>query len=111
MLKPGDGDPRHRPSFARILTAVAPDLIAFQEIYEHDAEAARGTVAEILGPRELERDIGTRLFKFRRDLEQEFRYYHPRGVEIIGAYVEGINAYVRQSRADPSLLPVEFELR
>lgn len=71
---------------------------------------ATGTVAEILGPRELERDIGTRLFMFRRDLEQELRYYHPRGVEIIGAYVEGINAYVEQTRADPDLLPVEFEL-
>ena len=71
---------------------------------------ATGTVAEILGPRELERDIGTRLFKFRRDLEQELGFYHPRGVEIIGAYVDGINAYVRQTRDDPSLLPVEFGL-
>ncbi len=71
---------------------------------------ATGTVAEILGPRELERDIGTRLFRFRGDLEQELRHYHPRGVEIIGAYVEGINAYVEATEADPDLLPVEFEL-
>jgi penicillin amidase len=69
---------------------------------------ATGTVAEILGPRELERDIGARLFLFRRDLEQELRHYHPRGVEIVGAYVEGINAYVRQTRREPELLPVEF---
>ena len=71
---------------------------------------ALGTVAEMLGPRELERDIGTRLFKFRRDLEQELRHYHPRGVEIIGAYVDGINAYIAQSERDPGLLPIEFEL-
>lgn len=71
---------------------------------------ATGTVAEILGPRELERDIGTRLFMFRRDLEQELRHYHPRGVEIVGAYVDGINAYVARTREDPDLLPVEFEL-
>lgn len=71
---------------------------------------ATGTVAEILGPRELERDIGTRLFMFRRDLEQELRHYHPRGVEIIGAYVDGINAYVAQTRRDPGLLPIEFRL-
>ena len=32
---------------------------------------ATGTVSEILGPSELRRDIGTRLFKFRRDLSQE----------------------------------------
>jgi penicillin amidase len=71
---------------------------------------ASGTVAEILGPRELQRDIGTRLFKFRRDLDQELRHYHPRGTEIIGAYVDGINAYIGQTRRDPSLLPVEFSL-
>jgi penicillin amidase len=71
---------------------------------------ASGTVAEVLGRRELQRDIGTRLFKFRRDLDQELRYYHPRGVEIIGAYVDGINAYIEGTRKDPSLLPVEFAL-
>jgi len=71
---------------------------------------ATGTVAEILGPRELERDVGTRLFKFRGDLEQELAHYHPRGVEIVNAYVDGINAYVAQTEQDPSLLTVEFEL-
>lgn len=71
---------------------------------------ATGTVAEILGPRELDRDIGTRLFMFRRDLEQELRHYHPRGVEIIGAYVEGINAYIEQANRSPATLPIEFRL-
>ena len=55
---------------------------------------ATGTVAEILGERELQRDIGTRLFKFRRDLEQELNYYHDRGSLIINAYTDGINAYL-----------------
>ena len=71
---------------------------------------ATGTVAEILGERELERDIGTRLFKFRRDLEQELDHYHDRGSEIINAYVDGINAYIERTEQDPSLLTVEFEL-
>lgn len=71
---------------------------------------ATGTVAEILGPGELERDIGTRLFRFRRDLEQELRHYHPNGVEIIGAYVDGINAYIGETERRPDLLPLEFEL-
>ena len=66
---------------------------------------ATGTVAEILGPRELQRDIGTHLFRFRRDLDQELRHYHPRGVEIIGAYVEGINAYVTEANRHPEDLP------
>jgi penicillin G amidase len=71
---------------------------------------ATGTVAEILGPRELRRDIGTRLFKFRGDLEAELNHYHPRGAEIIRAYVEGINAYVDRALADESLLSMEFEM-
>ena len=71
---------------------------------------ATGTVSEILGPRELQRDIGTRLFKFRRNLEQELSHYHDNGVEIVGAYVEGINAYIRRTRSDPSLLSLEFQL-
>ena len=45
-----------------------------------------GTVAEILGPRELKRDIGTRLFKFRKDIETEMNYYHPRGKLIIESF-------------------------
>jgi penicillin amidase len=53
---------------------------------------ATGTVAEILGERELQRDIGTRLFKFRRDLEQELNHYHDRGSQIINAYVDGISS-------------------
>ena len=71
---------------------------------------ATGTVAEILGERELQRDIGTRLFKFRRDLEQELNHYHDRGSLIINAYTDGINAYIMQTEQDPSLLTVEFEL-
>ncbi len=42
-------DPELRPAFARILAAVEPDLIGFQEIYEHDAEAAKRAVEAILG--------------------------------------------------------------
>ncbi len=71
---------------------------------------ATGTVAEILGERELERDIGTRLFRFRRGLEQELNHYHDRGAEIIRAYTAGINAYIARTREDPGLLTVEFEL-
>ncbi len=71
---------------------------------------ATGTVAEILGRRELERDIGTRLFMFRGDMTQEMNYYHPRGVAIITAFVAGVNAYVEETRRRPDLLPLEFGL-
>jgi penicillin amidase len=71
---------------------------------------ATGTVAEILGPREIKRDIGARLFKFRGNLEQEFNHYHPRGNSIIRAFTDGINACVTEVLANPTLLPLEFSL-
>ncbi len=71
---------------------------------------ATGTVAEILGPAELERDIGVRLHRFRKDMGQEMRYYHPRGDRIIPAFVRGINARIAEARQDPDSLPLEFRL-
>lgn len=71
---------------------------------------ATGTVSEILGPRELERDIGARLFMFRRDLDQELAYYHPRGRSIVEAFVAGVNAYIGETEKNPDLLPLEFGL-
>ena len=71
---------------------------------------ATGTVAEILGRRELLRDIGARLHLFRKDLRQELNHYHPRGELIISAYVDGINAYIAETERDPELLPIEFGL-
>ena len=71
---------------------------------------ATGTVAEMLGPRELKRDIGTRLFQFRGDMEQEMSHYHPHGKKIIEAYVRGVNAYIELTEQQPELLPIEFKL-
>ena len=71
---------------------------------------ATGTVAEILGPRELTRDIGTRLHKFRGDLDAELNHYHPRGKQIIEAYVRGVNAYVDEAMRAPATLPLEFKM-
>ena len=71
---------------------------------------ATGTAAEMLGPSEIERDVGFRLFKYRGDMTQEMSHYHDRGSEIIPAYVDGVNAWIARTEADPSLLPVEFEL-
>lgn len=71
---------------------------------------ATGTVAEILGPRELKRDIGTRLFLYRGDLKKELNHYHPQGEAIIKAYTAGVNAYIDEALKKPELLPVEFRL-
>ncbi|MGI9626996.1 MAG: penicillin acylase family protein, partial [Longimicrobiales bacterium] len=71
---------------------------------------ATGTVAEMLGPEEIERDIGFRLFRFRGDMTQEMNQYHDRGSVIIPAYVDGVNAYIAETEANPDLLPPEFQL-
>jgi len=69
-----------------------------------------GTVAEILGERELKRDIGTRLFQFRGDIKAEMNHYHDRGELIITSYVAGVNKYIELTEKNPKLLPVEFGL-
>ncbi|MEQ8245106.1 penicillin acylase family protein, partial [Fulvivirga sp.] len=87
--------------------AAAKDRLFQFEIWRRQAT---GTVAEILGERELKRDIGTRLFKFRGDMQQEMNYYHQDGEEIITAYTEGVNAYIEEILATPDQLPIEFKI-
>jgi penicillin amidase len=92
--------------FAQGYAAAADRLFQF-EIWRRQAT---GTVAEILGPRELKRDIGTRLFKFRGNLQEEYNYYHDQGAEIMEAYTNGVNAYIEEVLGDTTLLPIEFKI-
>lgn len=71
---------------------------------------ATGTMAELLGAKEILRDRGARLFKFRGDLKKEFNHYHPHGVQIITAFTEGVNTYIKETEANPDLLTLEFKL-
>ncbi|RYC71816.1 penicillin acylase family protein [Spirosoma sordidisoli] len=76
---------------------------------------ATGTVAELLGPQEVKRDVGTRLFRYRTGgangtLDQELIHYHPRGPQIVRAFVEGINAYITEILKTPEKLPFEFRV-
>src|SRR3954470_11203869 len=87
--------------------AAAKDRLFQFEIWRRQAT---GTVAEILGPREINRDIGARLFRFRGDLKAELSHYHPRGQEIITAFTDGVNACVREALAQKDKLPLEFKL-
>jgi penicillin amidase len=69
---------------------------------------ATGTMAEVLGPRELKRDTGARLFAFRGDMRAELKHYHPQGEEIVQAFADGVNARIAETERDPRLLPPEF---
>jgi penicillin amidase len=87
--------------------AAARDRLFQLEIWRRQAT---GTVAELLGRRELERDIGARLFAYRGDLNRELAHYHPHGAAIIRAFVDGVNAYIDETERNPKLLPIEFRL-
>ena len=66
----------HDLFFAQGYSAARDRLFQF-EIWRAQAT---GTTAEILGQRAIDRDHGTRLFKFRGDMTQEMNHYHPNGV-------------------------------
>ncbi len=57
---------------------VARDRLFQLEMWRRQAT---GTVAEILGPLEVDRDLGNRLLLFRGDLQQEMNWYHPHGAQ------------------------------
>ena len=87
--------------------AAAQDRLFQFELWRRQAT---GTVAEILGPSELARDIGTRLFKYRGDLTVELNHYHPEGKAIIEAYVDGVNRYITDALKTPDQLPLAFKM-
>src|SRR5262249_25580309 len=55
-----------------------------------------------------ERDIGARLLRYRGDMTRELNRYHPRGAEIVTAFVAGINAYIDRTQREPQRLPGGF---
>ena len=96
----------HDLFFAQGYSAARDRLFQF-EIWRAQAT---GTVAEILGSRAVDRDHGTRLFKFRGPMQEEMNHYHPRGVDIITSFVHGVNAYIDEALQDPDSLPLPFKL-
>jgi penicillin G amidase len=86
---------------------VARDRLFQLEMWRREAT---GTLAEILGPKALQHDRGARLLRFRGDMSRELLHYHPRGDQIIAAFVEGINAYIALTEREPARLPFEFRV-
>ncbi|SFE10535.1 penicillin acylase family protein [Spirosoma endophyticum] len=87
--------------------SAAQDRLFQLEIWRRQAT---GTVSELLGEQETKRDIGTRLFRFRGNIDQELKHYHPHGPQIVGAFVDGINAYITEMLKTPEKLPFEFRV-
>lgn len=95
---------QHDLFFAQGYNAARDRLFQF-EIWRRKAT---GTLAEIMGAKALKHDRGARLLRFRNDLKAELAHYHENGTEIINAFVDGVNAYIRETEKNPDLLPFEF---
>eukprot|EP01037_Dinobryon_pediforme_P006685 gene6685-6755_t len=68
-----------------------------------------GRMAADFGPGFLAQDRAARLFLYRGDMAAEWAAYGTDEAEAITtAFVEGINAWIGLTEADPSLLPPEF---
>jgi penicillin G amidase len=83
----------------------AQDRLWQMEIWRRTGE---GRLAEVLGPDAVGRDRVARLLKYRGPIDdRELESYHPRGRQILSAFVAGVNAYIT-THADR--LPIEFVL-
>jgi penicillin amidase len=69
-----------------------------------------GEMAKDLGPAHVEQDRWARAFLFRGDMAREWAAYGPDAQRVAQRFVEGVNAFVALTRAEPARLPVEFRL-
>ncbi len=73
--------------------------------------AGQGRLSEILGPSALKRDVDARLLKYRGNMQTEYASYSPQARDILAAFTEGINSYVRSLTAHGGKgLPIEFKI-
>ena len=87
-------------------------MTARDRLWEIDLMHRRrlGHMAAALGPAFVPFDQAARLFLNRRDPAQLWAAIGPRVQGIARSYVAGINAYIALTVAQPTLLPIEFQL-
>ena len=96
---------RHDVFFAQGF-AVARDRLWQLDLWR---KRGLGKLAEDFGPGFLAEDRAARLFLYRGDMQAEWAAYGTQEAQTItDAFVQGINAWIAQTIADPSLLPPEF---
>ncbi|HEV8145629.1 MAG TPA: penicillin acylase family protein [Bryobacteraceae bacterium] len=72
-------------------------ITARDRLYQIDLWRRTGTgkLAEVLGPSAIGRDKIARLLRYRGDWNKEWESYAPDAREIVTAFVNGINAYIK----------------
>ncbi|HVH70625.1 MAG TPA: penicillin acylase family protein, partial [Candidatus Dormibacteraeota bacterium] len=97
---------QHDLFFAQGFVA-AQDRLFQMELWKRSGQ---GRLAEVLGESELAHDIRARLLRYRGDMEAEYKSYSPDTKEILEAFTEGINAFLRNRQGPGGQgLPVEFQ--
>ena len=98
---------QHDLFFAQGFVA-AQDRMFQMEMWQR---AGQGRLSEILGPSALPRDIDARLLMYHGDMQAEYASYNPQTREILAAFTDGINSYIRGITAPGGKgLPVEFRI-
>ncbi|MGQ0641846.1 MAG: penicillin acylase family protein [Gemmatimonadaceae bacterium] len=82
------------------------DRLFQMEMWRRQSE---GRLAEVLGPGAVERDRLARLFKYRGDIERDWRMYASDTKPIAAAFVAGVNAYIAHAKRS-NAIPPEFGL-
>ena len=82
----------------------AQDRLWQMEMWRRQAE---GRLAEVMGPRAVERDRLARLFRYRGSKDAEWASYGPNAKAIVSAFVAGVNAQMAEAK---DRLPIEFTL-
>ncbi len=83
---------------------VAQDRLWQMEMWRRVGE---GRLAEVLGPKFVERDRAARLLRYRGDMAAEWSSYAEDTREIVRAFVAGVNARMAEVRGHP---PIEFTM-
>ncbi|MFZ5573127.1 MAG: penicillin acylase family protein [Thermodesulfobacteriota bacterium] len=86
--------------------AVATDRLWQMELYRRQA---RGTLAAVFGPDQLETDVFMRIIGYSdAELTAGFNSLGGEARDIINGYVAGINRRIAEIGANPALVPFEF---
>ena len=82
----------------------AQDRLWQMEMWRRQGE---GKLAEILGPEAIERDVFSRLIRYRGNMQAEWDSYAPDAKRIVSDFVGGVNAFIRQAQ---NRMPLEFQI-
>jgi penicillin G amidase len=87
--------------------ALAQDRLWQMHVFRH---IAKGRLSDILGPIVIDTDRTVRFFTYtEEERAARFKSYAPQIKINLLAFVDGINAWIDQVKADPSLMPFEFQ--